>query len=499
MAFAGLRSLVAILLLAAGLAHAQPFPTWPAAKMLAETNASQIQLLHHGARVDQVSRESVARALEVTERVAAAFDMAAPDLVIARQHGPNAFAAVGTDGRAVLGINTDMLRLAGHDDALVAAVVGHELGHLKAMHVTEGRHRAAVVSLLGTLLGVAVDISQARQGRYTAGLGTILGSAGANLVNAKFSRDQEREADELAMRAMAKAGFDPASGARIWQLMAQGRGAGAGGGWLDSHPAHPEREQAMAAAAARWQPVYLANVRPASSAGAGAMLVAVDDPYPRSAYAGYTPTDAEVAAATAYARAHAAVAARRFAAAESLLLEAAAAGDERAMALLGSLHAGGELRGVDHASAGYYYQRAASRGFGPALRGMALQALEGSGRSPDPAEAVRLLRLADARDDWRATATLGMLRLHGQAVAKNTAEARMLAERAAGGGDALGKALLGTLLRDGEGGAADPVKGLLLLNEAAATVPWARVQLGLVQGGPQASDSSWVRSGPPPE
>ena len=462
-----LHAVVLALLLAAGLAHAQQFPTWPARKMLAETHTPQINLASHGARVDQVSRESVVRAVDVTERLAAAYDMPAPELLVAKQQGPNAFATLGAQGQPMMGISTDMLRLAGDDESLLAAVVGHELGHLKARHVSEGRQRAAVVTLLGALLGAAVDISQARQGRNTGGLGTVLGGVGANLMNAKFSRDQEREADELGVRAMAKAGFDPAGGVRIWQLMAQRKGAGASSGvWLDSHPSHPEREQAMAAAAAELRPVYLANARPASAV---AQLAAVpDDPYPRSAYAGYVPTAEEVAAATAYARAHAAVTAGRFAASESLLLEAAAAGDERAMAMLGSLNASGELRGVDDVSAGYYYQRAASKGFGPALRGLALQALHGRGRAQDEAEAVRLLRLADARDDWRATATLGLLSLQGQGVAKNPAAARSLAERAAAQGDALGKAVLGELLRDGEGGPAEPEKGAALLQEAAA-------------------------------
>jgi predicted Zn-dependent protease len=464
-----LRAVVLALLLAAGLAHAQQFPTWPARKMLAETHAAQIHLLSHGARVDQVSRESVARTVEVTERLAAAYDMPPPELLVAKQPGPNAFAMLGSQGQPVMGISTDMLRLAGDDESLLAAVVGHELGHLKARHVSDGRQRAAVVSILGALLGAAVDISQARQGRNTGGLGTVLGGVGANLMNAKFSRDQEREADELGVRAMAKAGFDPAGGVRIWQVMAQRKGAGASSGvWLDSHPSHPEREQAMAAAAAELRPVYLANARPASPPSLTQAAVVLDDPYPRSAHTGYAPTPAEVAAATAYARAHAAVTAGRFAAAESLLLEAAAAGDERAMALLGSLHANGELRGVDDVSAGYYYQRAASRGFGPALRGMALQALQGRGRAQDEAEAVRLLQLADARDDWRATAALGLLSLQGQGVAKNPAAARSLAERAAAQGDPLGKALLGELLRNGEGGPAEPEKGAALLQEAAA-------------------------------
>jgi Zn-dependent protease with chaperone function len=265
------RVLAIVLLAATGLAHAQTL-TWSARMMLAESSAPRIDLQSQGRTVDQVSREAVARALEVTHRLAAALEMPAPEVYIARQSGPNAFAKRNVYGEPVVGISTEMLRLAGHDEAALATVVGHELGHVKASHVGDSNQRAGVIGLLGTLLGAAVDIGQARQGRNTWGLGTVLGSVGAHLVNAKFSRDQEREADELGVRAMAKAGYNPVAAGRIWQLLAQRRDDGAGL-WFDSHPSHPEREQAMATLAQQLQPVYLANARAQEAPGVPAALV----------------------------------------------------------------------------------------------------------------------------------------------------------------------------------------------------------------------------------
>ena len=94
-----------------------------------------------------------------------------------------------------MAINTDMLRLAGDSDDMMAAVIGHELGHLKAEHLTKGAAAAATVTMLGVILGAVIDANQAKHGNNTQGAGVALGSLGAGLVTSKFSRDQEREAD----------------------------------------------------------------------------------------------------------------------------------------------------------------------------------------------------------------------------------------------------------------------------------------------------------------
>jgi Zn-dependent protease with chaperone function/TPR repeat protein len=465
------------LLFVAGMAYAQELQIWSARRMLAGTTAVEISLSSRGQKVDQVSRESVARAVDVTERLASAYQMSVPDIYIAKQTGPNAFATLNKEGQPVIGISTDMLRLTGDDEAMLAAAVGHELGHLQAKHVTEGHQRAAAISLFGALVGAAVDVNQARHGRNTGGLGTALGGVGANLANAKFSRDQEREADSLGVRAMAEAGYDPSAASRMWRLMSQ-RGGGGAGLWFDSHPSHPEREQAMSAMAEQLQSTYMAHA-PRGNAGIAAIAGAVADPYPRSSYSSYVPLPAEVAEQNIYARGYSALLDKRFKDAEPLLLEAAQSGDERALSLLGGVAASGELRGADFALARDYYEQAAAKGFGPALRALGLMSVSGRGKPKDIADAVRLLQLADLRGDLRATASLGMLYMQGDGLARNARQARVLAEKAAGGGDALGKGLFGTLLRDGEGGSSDPERGTALLIEAARSVPWAKYQLGI--------------------
>ena len=141
--------------------------------------------------------------------MALAYGVAPPKLLISHGKQPNAFVTLDKDKQPLLVMNTEMLRLVGHDANLTAAVVGHELGHLTGAHLTDGAGKEGLTALFGFLAGFAFDMSQARRGVDTGGLGMQLGNAGSGLVNAKFSRDQEREADELGIRAMVRAGFDP--------------------------------------------------------------------------------------------------------------------------------------------------------------------------------------------------------------------------------------------------------------------------------------------------
>lgn len=434
--------------------------------------------------VARLPRERIAGLVAMTDRLSAALQIQAPAIRLTTRadESPNA-SATFRDGQPLIAVNLAMLRLAGDDEAMLAGVVGHELGHLKANHPRDGHSRAAVVTLIGALIGAAVDLSQARRGRDTGGAATLLGGLGAGLANAKFSRDQEREADELGIQAMAKAGYDPEGAARIWRELTRVSRFASTGVWLDTHPSHPEREQTLGALATQLQPVYLAAARPGGASTSGAAPTApVDDPYPRSAYTSFAPSPQERAAGSAYVRGHDAMLQRDYPQAEPALQEAARAGDERALTMLADLQAGAMPGRQDPAAAMQLLQQAAAQGFGPALRRLAVAALTGAGRPMDPAEGIRLLGFAADRADPRAQAMLGFHYASAQHVVRDFVRARALAQASADGGDALGKALLGKMMRDGDGGPADPARGFALLQEAAgaeAEMAWAQYQLGL--------------------
>ncbi len=86
-----------------------------------------------------------------------------------------------------------------------AGVIGHEVGHVTARHGAQSMTRAMGTQLL---LGAGAMVMEAKE---VGGRDLILAGAGmgAQLVLLRYSRDQERESDELGMQYMAKAGYNP--------------------------------------------------------------------------------------------------------------------------------------------------------------------------------------------------------------------------------------------------------------------------------------------------
>ncbi len=91
------------------------------------------------------------------------------------------------------------------NEAELAGLIGHELGHVNA------RHTAARMSkgrLIGTLVGGASLLA----GTASQTLGDLTGAVGgigASLLLASYSREDERQADDLGMEYMVKAGYSP--------------------------------------------------------------------------------------------------------------------------------------------------------------------------------------------------------------------------------------------------------------------------------------------------
>ena len=114
---------------------------------------------------------------------------------------PNAFALPG----GFVTINRGLL-VGLSSEAEMAAVLGHEIGHVTAKHSLAGYQRALAANVL--LAGVSV----ASGGSETA---TQLSAVTASLINNGFSRDQEREADWLGIDYMVEARYDPAGAVNL--------------------------------------------------------------------------------------------------------------------------------------------------------------------------------------------------------------------------------------------------------------------------------------------
>lgn len=144
--------------------------------------------------------------------------------IVWRQAMPNAFAAPG--GSVVL--TTGLLAILEDPDQM-AAVIAHELGHVGHRHVI----RSALRELsLGLLLGlVAGDQSVLSHGLRTAG----------ELGGLSYSRDQEREADEVGLRLLEAHGVSGTALVGALERLKAASGSPGLPGFLSTHPAPEDR------------------------------------------------------------------------------------------------------------------------------------------------------------------------------------------------------------------------------------------------------------------
>lgn len=151
---------------------------------------------------------------------------------------PNAFALPG----GKIGVHTGMLGVA-RTPAQLAAVIGHEIGHVLAEHANERLTQELAVQ--GGLL--LLDMFAEEPGSFEhEALRKALGLGAQYGLLLPYSRTHEREADRIGRDLMAKAGFDPRASVQLWQNM-----AAAGGGeplsFLSTHPSHDNRMEELAA------------------------------------------------------------------------------------------------------------------------------------------------------------------------------------------------------------------------------------------------------------
>ena len=91
------------------------------------------------------------------------------------------------------------------NEAELAGLLGHEIGHVNARHTAERMSKGILVStILGGVVAY-VGMEDESLGQVAAGLGGI----GAGILLAKYSRDDEREADSLGMEYMSRADHNP--------------------------------------------------------------------------------------------------------------------------------------------------------------------------------------------------------------------------------------------------------------------------------------------------
>jgi predicted Zn-dependent protease len=154
------------------------------------------------------------------------------ELFIVEGADPNAFAGL-MNGRRVIGINVAMLKLIGDDLELYAALLGHETAHWAKGHVDASNVRSTTIQGIGTAIGVGLGAA----GVPAAGL---IAGVGADMIDASYTRDDEREADAASVDYMLINGFDPAGAVRLQEKLLNVPG-GLRIPFLSSHPSGEER------------------------------------------------------------------------------------------------------------------------------------------------------------------------------------------------------------------------------------------------------------------
>ena len=104
------------------------------------------------------------------------------------------------------------------NEAELAALLGHEIGHVCARHTAEQSGKGMLSSLL--LTGASVATSAAGYGG-AADLVQNFGQLGAGALLAHYSRDNEREADALGMEYMARTGYNPSGMVGLMEILLQ--------------------------------------------------------------------------------------------------------------------------------------------------------------------------------------------------------------------------------------------------------------------------------------
>lgn len=164
-------------------------------------------------------------------RVAAASDLDGPPpallLRASRQMGANAVAFPG--GPVVI---TDALVALAPSDAALAGVMAHELAHVRERHGLRQAARAGSVLLMVALVfgdaGSMID-------QLAAAFGLVVANA--------YSRDFEREADQIAAGILRGLGIPTEDLARLLERLGMGEAEGLG--WLGTHPEGAERAREL--------------------------------------------------------------------------------------------------------------------------------------------------------------------------------------------------------------------------------------------------------------
>ncbi|MGC9453652.1 MAG: M48 family metalloprotease [Phycisphaerae bacterium] len=167
----------------------------------------------------------------VGSRVAEASERPMPyEFAALRSEVPNAFALPGGKVYVTVGLMEVM-----ESERELAAVLAHEVGHVAAQHNVQALQRQVGASIL---VDVAVRVAGGESGQVAGQVTQIV----TGLGNLRYSRQDEYQADELGVRYMARAGYNPWGMVELLTRLNQLGGSGGSlGEFFSTHPLTEKR------------------------------------------------------------------------------------------------------------------------------------------------------------------------------------------------------------------------------------------------------------------
>ncbi|MCW8091749.1 M48 family metallopeptidase [Alteromonas sp. ASW11-130] len=161
------------------------------------------------------------------------------EVVVFDDEQVNAFALPG----GKIGVYTGLLKVAENQHQL-AAVIGHEVGHVIANH---GNERMSIGTASQLTTQVVGQVLAANEVPYSGPIMAAMGLGAQVGVQLPYSRSHESEADLIGLTLMAQSGFNPQESVSLWHNMDAASEGNRPPELLSTHPAPSSRIQNLQA------------------------------------------------------------------------------------------------------------------------------------------------------------------------------------------------------------------------------------------------------------
>jgi Zn-dependent protease with chaperone function len=160
-------------------------------------------------------------------------------VTVVRNGAMNAFASAAGHITIFSGL---LANLASEDE--LASVIAHELAHVSERHIAESIEKNQLVGA-GSLLGILAAVLVGSQGGGKGADALVLGSvAGARAMQLKYTRENEKDADQFGLNYLVDAGFSPSGMVDAFDKMRKMQWLAGGGdvpSYLSTHPGLDDR------------------------------------------------------------------------------------------------------------------------------------------------------------------------------------------------------------------------------------------------------------------